>query len=184
MESPICIHHTNVHNVRSPQMWEGMSHAGTFSGKSVIDLGCGYADILAFAATETGSICVGIEQDPNIVAEVRQRAKLGTFPSNVIILNKTIAEVIREPASFHIGICCSVLPYLEDPVPVVKWLAENCTESYIEVQYKGDGPGYMEPQQVRDLFLSYWDVTGVVATTEVAGRDAVRHVWRCFYYDD
>ena len=54
-----------VHNTRSPEQWKILSGAVDWNGKTVIDLGCGYGDIL-FMAHEHGAYCVGIDRNEQV----------------------------------------------------------------------------------------------------------------------
>lgn len=163
-----------VHNTRSPEQWQIISKYIYFNGKTVLDLGCGYGDILAFCR-EAGAIVTGLERDMMVVVSA-QRQHPG------LNIRQGLAEFMPF-GPFDVIICFSVLPYLAVPFDVLKDIWRNCKQALIECQYAGDGPGFAWLQNDDDmrrwLAEAGWQKIEAIGRTFVEGRDKFRTIWLC-----
>jgi SAM-dependent methyltransferase len=169
----------NLYNMRAHEQWEIIQRHVDFSGKSVIDLGCGYGDIVA-RAIRAGAAAVGMEKDRHIV-----RVAQGRFHdvglSTGAIIHGDITTLLDTPSD--IAICFSVLPYLEAPWAMLSWIARNSNIALIEAQYVGDGPGsgwsIKDDDDMADLLGEYWESVESIGWTHVKDRDVNRTIWKC-----
>jgi SAM-dependent methyltransferase len=170
-----------IHNTRSPAQWDIISKHVDFAGKSVIDLGCGYGDILARAKLAGASTVVGVENDFDVAVSAAHRMSgVGIYP----IIHNTDVERIWEwnqAIAYDIGICFAVLPYLKRGEVVLKWMEEWCDDIVlIEVQYDGDGPGTIKGDaEMYRVLSNYWGSIGPIGQTHVEGRGVDRTIWLC-----
>jgi len=181
-----------IHNTRSPQQWQIISREiGDWEGRGVIDLGCGYADILARCLAAGAEPVWGVESNRKIAREAISRLFITEYAMDKVGSAYIVTTGILEkdwgpqPKGWSIGICFSVLPYLigRDRLRVLKWMAKHCDTSLIEVQYVGDGPGNRwEIKDDTDMmhylhkFFGYADIIGY---TDVKDRGVRRTIWRC-----
>lgn len=154
-----------VHNVRSPEQWEIIRKHIDVAGKIVIDLGCGYGDIMTFMAI-AGAITEGVDVHAHL--------------PNVAELD--ICEFVKiSGAHYDIGVCFSVIPYLGHCIAdVLLWMRDYCDVSLIEIQYEGDGPGVVRDDvAMREVLLKLWPTAWPIGKTLVDGRNTYRTIWMC-----
>jgi len=133
-----------THNLRSEKQWDIITEHVDFSGKKVIDYGCGYADILRRALILGGAeYCAGVEEDWNVVKATIQKFPRGAFDPSFRIFNENAEEFVttRDGMSFDVGVCFAVLPYLGNADDFLHNMSSACLTALIECQYVGDGPG-------------------------------------------
>jgi 16S rRNA A1518/A1519 N6-dimethyltransferase RsmA/KsgA/DIM1 with predicted DNA glycosylase/AP lyase activity len=173
-----------VHNTRSPQQWQIISEHIDFKSKTVLDLGCGWGDIL-FKCIEAGvKEAWGVEQDESICRHLWQSDALSNNKARRIAYADLEQWAFQDTIpAFDIIICFSVLPYLTNPLAVLKWMKEHSQTSLIECQYAGDGPGLTTIKNDNDMLaylrLAGWKSIEPIGKTLVEGRDKYRTIWMC-----
>ena len=166
-----------VYNTRSPEQWRIISEHIDFQGKTVLDLGCGKGDILAFAA-EAGAHVTGIDSDKANIEYVRI-----TYPE-IEVIEQTVNFLEAAPKT-DIIICFSVLPYLVEPLFfVLQWINRHSEVAFIECQYAGDGPGFEfltdNDDMEKWLFsAAQFEKVEAIGHTLVEGRNTKRYIWMC-----
>jgi SAM-dependent methyltransferase len=177
-----------VHNTRAPEQWRIISKHVDFEGKTVLDLGCGYGDLLwrAWAAGCVDSI--GIDHNPELVLELLEReiTLAGNVGFSCISIECAIAGGVLDGSVFgkwDTTICFSVLPYLANPTATLRWIREHSTQALIECQLAGDGPGFdwlESPQDMRRWLDSIgWKSVERIGETVIKDRGAKRGIWLC-----
>ena len=113
------------HNTRAPAMWEFIEENVDFDGKSVLDAGCGYGDMLWRAYKAGARIVFGFDSDKHIVWSVGERLDSYGYKGKPIHVHNVDISNWNErwPGWHDIVICFSVLPYLEDPIHVLEGIA-------------------------------------------------------------
>lgn len=168
-----------IHNRRFPSQWEIIKNNVDFTNKKVIDLGCGYGDIL-YKCYQKNADCIGIEYDKNVFNHLTDR--MLNLP---ILLKKFNLDDIHNKLSttlFDVGICFSVLPYIDNPDDVLEWMQLHCDVSLIECQYDKDGPGISSIKNDNDMecwLLKFWESVKKIGETKVNGRNISRSIWKC-----
>lgn len=173
-----------VHNTRAPEQWRIISEHVDFDGKTVLDLGCGYGDLLRFADCKGNALEVwGYESNTEILASLWQ----ATHPfrnKKPIYMRQNIDDmVIAENAVADIIFCFSVLPYLFNPAATLHWMRKHSTQALIECQLAGDGPGFdwlKTSQDMRRWLDSIgWESVERIGWTVVKDRGTSRGIWLC-----
>lgn len=163
-----------VHNIRSPQQWEIISGHVNFEGMNVIDLGCGYGDLLRFIRDKgEASYVLGVDQE--------------IAPEGLpVVLEGLESYTAREPTiRWNVALCSSVLPYLPDATAsrVLSWMYKNADIALVECQYDGDGPGPAFLRSDKDMKTHLrefgWTSVEAIGKTLVEGRDKHRTIWMC-----
>lgn len=195
-----------LHNSRVPAQWEIISKHVDFAGKTVLDLGCGYADIL-FRCKEAGAReCIGV--DSRVWNKALARAQSWLFEDIGFAdfdIDRDIDQIPQGPIkqadlrSWNVIICFSVLPYLDKAAAVLDWVKAHSEITLIECQYDGDGPGsvpwlsrrlgpdlyeYQKPPKddyrMRDILAGVgWQSVEPIGKTLVEGRNKWRTIWLC-----
>ena len=167
------------HNKRFPQQWEIVSKHVDFRDKSVLDLGCGYGDMFA-AVCLAGGRGFGLEGNPTIGAAARLRmVEQGVSPSLIWQMDIENIEESMPNSQWDVTICFSVLPYV-DMFNMLKWMSDHSKTALIEVQYKGDGPGYiLNDAEMESILRSYWIFADNIGKTLVEYRNTHRTIWLC-----
>lgn len=179
-----------MHNKRANEQWQIISSHIDFDNKTVLDLGCGYGDILALCQ-QSGANVLGIEQDKEICKYLKNNwilvinCDLEKWIQKVSAkLDTSVLEWLEEPViHFDIVICFSVLPYLNNPDAVLRWIADHSDIALIECQYAGDGPGFSGIKNDNDmqkwLFEVGWQSAEAIGKTLVDYRNKYRTIWCC-----
>jgi SAM-dependent methyltransferase len=174
------------HNKRAEEIWEQITPQVSFTGKTVIDVGCGYGDFsfLAYMANAGRIDAIDINQKIIEKARIANEQYFGG-PGNDV--NFYIMNIERGDLKimnrYDIGICFSVLPYLNDPFFMLRKLSQLCHVLLLEVQYAGDGPGFTWVKNDDDL--AYYIGQAGFTSFEPIGRTKVkqdrweRTIWLC-----
>lgn len=170
------------HNKRFPDMWRFIKQHINFKDKVLLDLGCGYGDLLLHAR-QAGSTVFGIENDPAIVLTLCEM-KLTIIAEDIdrLILENLNLWDFGHDINVDIAACMSVLPYLNDPDAALDYLRQIAPTVILEVQYAGDGPGFDFIKNDIDMLMwlsEYWKYPTVMGRTFVSGRNKYRTVWLC-----
>ena len=158
-------------NVRSPKQWEALSAVMGFSGKRVLDVGCGHGDLLVFAK-RAGATVTGVDSNIEVARLARERG--------LIVACVDICQYLdRYREHYDIAFCFSVLPYV-DADAVLHRLSRVADTVFIEAQLCGDGPGtFYNEEELRGTLLEYWDSVERIGETKVEIRDTIRAIWMC-----
>jgi SAM-dependent methyltransferase len=180
-----------VHNKRSPAQWEIISKHVDFKGKTVLDLGCGYADLLWRVNVAGARQCLGIDNDRTLTVKNR-RISIDSFGVEQRVLFLTVDIMSLVEGEYALGLptpdvilCFSALPYLDDILGTLKWIHNHSCIALIECQLSGDGPGpewLMSDDNMYELLhLAGWRENPPVniGTTYIPDRDKHRTVWMC-----
>jgi len=165
-----------MHNERFPQQWEIITNAGIdVEGKDVLDLGCGYGDMVK-AMHDAGANVVGVESDQ----EVFNIARRGTVG---IVVQATIESFITtfDDHSWDVIVCFSVLPYILDQEYLLFWIASHIFDcALLEIQLEGDGPGeYVDENDIRETLERHFIKVEAIGSTLVPYRNMRRTIWKC-----
>lgn len=178
-----------VHNTRAPEQWRIISEHVDFDDKTVLDLGCGYGDLLWRAWGAGAFQFWGIDYSSSIVKRGNDFARKENDFTLVDFIERDIEKWILDVAekfgdiTFDIIICFSVLPYLADPVAALHWIREHSTQALIECQLAGDGPGFdwlKSSQDMRRWLDSIgWKSVERIGWTVIKDRGTSRGIWLC-----
>ena len=171
-----------THNQRAPEQWRIISEHVDFDGKTVLDLGCGYGDLL-WRAHRDGAFITGIEQNEEAyVFLCRQGFDFGV-PRGAWYPDIGFIVSANPDWSNDIAICFSVLPYLDNPTATLHWIRQHSQQALIECQLSGDGPGpdWLKcPQDMRRWLDSIgWQSVERIGETTVEERGTKRGIWLC-----
>lgn len=176
---------TPIYNQRAPLMWAIIAPCVDVAGRTVVDLGCGYGDLLLRTAVAGAREVLGVEGDPRIAMITHERIRQAGYGDRVLVTEEDLdAWAAGFPARWDVGFCCSVLPYLREPRGFLRAMAAACTVGVVECQYAGDGPGpdfLRSDDDMRALLAAAgWTTIRAIGKTHVtAGRDCWRTIWRC-----
>jgi hypothetical protein len=163
-----------VHNLRSLQQWGIISQYIDFENKSVIDLGCGWGDLLRFADCNGARVCIGVDKKKHNTKTWFINADLEEW------INSDSERAAR--TVYDVALCFSVLPYLIDWSAIFQWMSKHATVSFIECQYADDGPGkswLKDDSHMRVLLRPFWNDIKPIGHTIVKDRNAKRTIWMC-----
>lgn len=172
-------------NMRSATMFDHISRHVDFWGKSVIDLGCGYGDILLYAAGEGATHITGVDVDSEMISMCVQKFAKQVIHNpqySFVRANLNWIDEIYLNDYFDVAICTSVIPYLDtDSIDrVINWMVDHSDVSIVEAQYVGDGPGIFEDGARLKRFLEqYFSNVEHIGYTKVENRNAQRDIWLC-----
>lgn len=166
-------------NSRAPEMWEHISEHVDFKGASVLDVGCGYGDLLTYAARAGASYVVGVDIDRYSLDVTRNKLKETgvAYKLQHMDINKK-----WDLFGFDVVICTSVLPYVDDMNKIAMRLAVAGKKAIIEMQYHGDGPGPLMIASDSDMEMwlhNYWRNVKAIGTSFTGRIPPVRSLWLC-----
>ena len=118
---------------RFPRSVEGLSAAGEwhelkrllpdFSGKRVLDLGCGFGWHCRYASDQGAAAVIGVDLSENMLA----KARADTFDERIHYVRAAMEDVDFPPESFEVVLSSLALHYVEELEPLVRrvydWLA-------------------------------------------------------------
>ncbi len=170
-----------IHNQRANEQWEIIKKHADFRHKSVIDLGCGYADILIKCHRAGAQLCCGVESNSDIATEASMR--VDSLPKamgqDIFITQSSIERAEDWPMDY--AICFSVLPYLDNPIETLRWIKYHCKVAFIECQYRGDGPGlyWLKNDDDMEIWLKQAGFMNIktIGKTFIKDRDKYRTIW-------
>jgi len=167
-----------AHNIRFPQMWDIITKHVDFKGKTLLDIGFGYGDLLK-AAHSAGAKVYGIDQAAELVSNLR------VYNSTTFNVRRAnIEEIFYSKETLpkvDILTCFSVLPYLSDPDKMLNYFSGLSPQVLIECQYAGDGPGldWLKGDADMQIWLdTIWYDVEKIGETKVEGR-GYRSIWLC-----
>ena len=111
---------------RFPRSVEGLSAAGEwhalqklfpdFSGKRVLDLGCGFGWHCRYAADHGAAAVIGVDLSEKML----EKARADTFDGRIHYVRGAMEEVDFPPASFEAVLSSLALHYVEELGPVFR----------------------------------------------------------------
>lgn len=161
-------------NSRNPEMWAAIKSTVDFKDKSVVDLGCGYGDMLLRAYNAGASQVVGIDKD---ISVARERCA----GRDIELIEGCLYEWLESASDIYdIMICFSVLPYVKSMPRVLHRMWLRSRQALIECQYEGDGPGIVkdDKEMYRHLYR-FWPEVYRIGESKVKIRDTTRSIWLC-----
>ena len=173
-----------IYNTRSPEQWRIISEHVSFDGKTVLDLGCGYGDIVQRCHAAGARYVHGVDKDERMHVLEKKRQVINHLDYSQVDLDKDFTWLEYHPdKKWDITICFSVLPYLSDPTSTLHWIHQHSTQALIECQLAGDGPGFSllkGPQDMRRWLDSIgWKQVERIGETTVEDRGCKRGIWLC-----
>ncbi len=177
-----------IHNKRAPAQWEIIDRHVDFEGKSVLDLGCGYADILWRCYRAGAVLITGVDHNTEIINsnKAAKQKLIGAHQALINFYCMSISDFIDTAASQIVDdiiICFSILPYLDDVPATLRWIHNHSWQALIEYQTYGDGPGpewhKTDDDMRRVLEHAGWTSVNRIGATHVAIRDKWRSIWLC-----
>jgi hypothetical protein len=185
-------------NVRSNDMWGYIEPVITefaavappeppLSGLHVVDFGSGYGDLViaALSAGAASATCVDSDYDNLAILSANAGKRDLVGPRLIqcrIDLNSIDVLEDKLNKRYDVGICTSVLPYLNRPASLLEFMSKRCDISIIECQYSGDGPGIKtiaNDTDMRTWLSAYWKNVDAIGRTHVVMRDKYRTLWAC-----
>jgi len=166
-------------NSRAPEMWDHIAENVDFKGASVLDVGCGYGDLLTYAAKAGASRVVGVDIDKYSLNIAEDKLKETGVKYN---LRHMDINDKWDLFGFDIVICTSVLPYVEDMDKIALRLVAAGRIAIIEMQYHGDGPGPMAISDDDDMekwLRRYWSSVRAIGTSYTGRTPPARSLWLC-----
>lgn len=157
---------TKPHNTRSPEQFGIIArNAENFIANGrCLDIGCGHADLLSFMAALGCTRLVGIDN---------------AYHSEMVTRADLLEWLEQNDEHFDLGLCFSVLPYV-DVDRVLPLLSKTADVTFIECQYKGDGPGVVDDAIEMAAMLSrFWRTFERIGSTKIKDRDKIRDIWKC-----
>lgn len=171
-----------AYNSRAPEMWTLISQNVDFEGKSVLDLGCGYGDMLLMTYYAGAKKICGIDKNAKIISGTEDRISKEIGKSKIELMVGDI-ETRSNFDKWDIIICFSVLPYLKNHKEVLRKIKESSNIALIEAQYRGE-PYCLEhikgDKDMREWLIEFgWNRITNIGYTDVEIRNAQRTIWRC-----
>lgn len=171
-----------AHNERAPNMWWQIKQRVDFHDKTVVDLGCGYGDMVLYTHNAGAKQVTAIERDSKVFEALRARLNSLSL-RKVRYLNVDIESVFpgMDSDHFDIAMCFSVLPYVSDYHHVLQEMRRFSKEALIECQYTGDGPGMIDDQDAMASLLQAtgWDDVRCIGQTYIKTKNTWRDIWHC-----
>jgi hypothetical protein len=171
-------------NTRAMNMWRAISQNVNFRKKNVADLGCGHGEMLWRSLLAGADFVCGfdIQPKPNalMLAEIYSQIRVVQTDLNVSIGHGT--PYWLKERKWDIAMCFSVLPYLDNPIGALEWIAKNFPVALIEVQYVPE-PNNIGVFSDNGMFSTLRDtgfeVISKIGSTHVGIRDMDRTIWKC-----
>ena len=175
-----------THNQRAPEQWRIISGHVDFEGKTVLDLGCGYGDIMHRCHNTGARYVLGLDKDMNLSGLLSDKRQIINYLDYAFCdMDSGLSQWVydRSNPGWNIIICFSVLPYLTDPTATLHWIRQHSEQALIECQLSGDGPGpdWLKcPQDMRRWLDSIgWQSVERIGETTVKDRGTKRGIWLC-----
>lgn len=173
------------YNKRFPEMWKILTRHIDFEGKTLLDVGCGYGDLI-IAAYEQGATVYGMDRSDSVISYLlgnnSNRIKTGKFTVIQHDINLFLSVTNEEDDKFDILTCFSVLPYLQSPKQILRNFSEVAKVVIIECQYYGDGPGLSWIRDDTDMSMllqDIWPNVRKIGQTFIENRNRYRGIWIC-----
>jgi len=166
------------YNTRAEAMWRIISQRVDFRKKLVCDYGCGHGEMLWRVYIAGADMIWGCDKmyDDN-VAEWELHNANTIFIRGGDILDKIVP--FKKP---DIAICFSVLPYLDEPLQFIQWMAETFPICLIEAQYEPEpyNIGVSNDEEMfRLLRDNGFEIAIPLGKTYIEIRDTYRSIFYC-----
>lgn len=165
-------------NRRDTERWALIEPEVTLKSKKVLDVGCGYGDVMMRACMAGAKTIVGVDKDAMVIGEARER--LAGCPGVLFYEDDLVKWLSKTRRRFDYAFCLSVLPYV-DMARMLDLLVKKSKVTVIECQYLGDGPGTVSDDREMRAILSDagWTSVKRLGAVPLAIRPAERTVWLC-----
>lgn len=181
-------------NKRAWDMYRQIRMHCNLTRAAVVDFGCGYGDMLSFVLADGARSVLGIDKDQKVLNTAFSKCKRygGTVRVMRADVEKDLGSIIEligsgDAGTIDYAFCFSVLPYLKEPEIFLQSVQNYFDWFLIEMQYEGDGPGYIK----NDTEMYRWLMgecgfafADIIGRTEVLGRDKFRTIWKCSMGDE
>ena len=178
-------------NGRASDIFAAILSSGiNFNGASILDLGCGYGDLLLMATHHGATRVVGVDTNKENLGICHQKmlkyAPAGT-EWELLPFDMDNRSDLANLGYYDIAFCTSVLPYLDNMSMALSFMATRARSSFVEMQYHGDGPGLSSVQSDDDmekLLRKHWTKVRKIGET-FTGRQPHSHrsIWQCTIKD-
>lgn len=166
-------------NTRAEKQWEILAEAVDFYDKFVVDIGCGYGDLMARAEAAGASSVEGYDVNLNVVDFANRRFQQAGLRCRAVRLDVD-KDLDAFGGMWDIGICFSLIPYLKNHGDLLWWLRAHCETVFLEIQEKGDGPGLWTKYEIyKQLEMYFPEVTLLGHTIAVKDQEYERAIWMC-----
>lgn len=161
-------------NGRADEMWRYISRRVDFRDKYVLDIGCGYGDFLWRSIIAGANHVFGFDLDK----------KFDTDCTDIIFIEGD-ANTLQGNYKFlpepDIVICFDLLPYLTNPVELLKWMSKF-QESLIEFPYipEPHNIGIDSDDGAQRMLEWYWSGVEKLGSTHIESRNVDRAIWNCY----
>lgn len=168
------------YNTRAEAMWRIIGQRVDFRQKNVIDLGCGHGEMLWRSYVAGAKTVCGIDKNfPDWLLGGIPRG-FNFLQIDLDVSSRIDAEGFRLEAD--IGICFSVLPYLDDFKYFIQWMAETFPICLIEAQYEPEpyNIGVSNDEEMYNLLRENgFEIAIPLGKTYVQIRDTYRTIFYC-----
>lgn len=165
-------------NTRAEAMWRIISQRIDFRGKRVIDLGCGYGEMLWRVWIAGAEKVLGVDEE-NKLGKLFHADCLSFLCEDI---NTDKDAVLLIASDYDIALCFSVLPYLDDIPATLKWMSDNFPLCIIEAQYEPEPYNIGVPSDDQMYVLlreNGFKCATWLGQTHVEDRDTHRSIWAC-----
>lgn len=172
-------------NTRAGIMFSAIRQNIDLLGADVLDLGCGYGDLVTFSLINGARVVTFVDKDPAMVIMTEEKIVtrvLGEVTWESLVLDIDDRSELATLGYYHVAYCTSVLPYLRNRDMVLSFLATRAQTSVIEMQYFGDGPGPKEIKDDTDMagwLGTFWESVVKIGQSFTGRKPAYRSIWKC-----
>jgi SAM-dependent methyltransferase len=164
-------------------MWKCIRQTHNFREEYVVDFGCGHGDMCLNVLRDGARNVVGVDNHFKMIDATEERC------NNDQRLTTWLLDInsydFYDPiwADSRVAFCFSVLPHLREQRGFCEYLSKTFHETFLEVQYFGDGPG-LEMWKDNDDFMRFlldagFSTATKIGKTLVEGRNTWRTIWKC-----
>jgi SAM-dependent methyltransferase len=177
-----------IYNHRATRMFEIIEKSAKFFGADVLDVGCGYGDLL-MAAGQTGARSItGVDFDRRSLSMCYTKVlKYAPEELEWVFHYMDISDRndLGMLGAYDIAFCTSVLPYLDssDRAMLLSFLATRAHVTFVEMQYFGDGPGpigIVDDTDMLGMLVKHWVHVEKIGRTYTGRVPAHRSIWKCW----
>lgn len=166
-------------NTRSSEIWHVIAPSVNWLGARVLDLGCGWGDMLIHCALAGVREVWGVDHDQEMISHAAHRTV--KYPSIYTVRYDALGWLDMVRGNYGVILCLSTLPYLGIRMGL-EAIRARCKVAIVECQYHGDGPGpaFLKGDDDMQELLSRVGFRYVtrLGHTHIEDRDTNRTIWR------